>query len=293
MCDICKNLKNTFTVTAVLGNSQSLDGGSMFGNAPKVVWEKWLPADTSNRVKLNCRCLLVQTDQENILLETGIGNFFPPKLKKRFGVQEDSHVLLENLEKLGLAPTAIDKIILSHLHFDHAGGMLSSYNEDSQPSIVFPNAKTYTSSEAYQRALEPHHRDRASFIPELNKLLENRIQLIDTKTHPDFPGFEFYYSAGHTPGHLHTLISGEKHKLFFCGDLIPGTPWVHLPITMGYDRFPEKLIDEKHHFLNKAHEDKWLLFYTHDPSFAVSSIEKKEHRYLFKQPEENLQKYSL
>src|SRR5436305_11687849 len=112
-------------IHSVEGNTQRLDGGAMFGNCPKPVWEKWAPPDERNRITLACRALLVREEKRNVLLETGIGAFFEPKMRERFGVQEDRHVLIESLAKLGLSPAYIDVVVLSHLHFDHACGLLT------------------------------------------------------------------------------------------------------------------------------------------------------------------------
>ena len=107
---------------ALQGNSQRLDGGAMFGNAPKALWSRWITPDENNQIPLSCRTLLIQENNRNILLETGIGAFFDPKLKQRYGVIETKHVLLDSLKQIGLSDQAIDIVVLSHLHFDHAGG---------------------------------------------------------------------------------------------------------------------------------------------------------------------------
>ena len=114
-------------LTSLLGNSQKLDGGAMFGNAPKAMWSQWYPCDEENRIHLQCRCLLVQEEDRNILFETGVGAFFDPKMKDRFGVQETEHCLIQSLQAQGLSVDDIDIIVLSHLHFDHAGGLLPAY----------------------------------------------------------------------------------------------------------------------------------------------------------------------
>jgi glyoxylase-like metal-dependent hydrolase (beta-lactamase superfamily II) len=133
---------------SVEGNTQRLDGGAMFGNCPRPVWEKWAPPDDKNRITLACRALLVREGSRNVLLEAGIGAFFEPKLRERFGVQEDRHVLVESLAKLGLAPDDVDVIVLSHLHFDHAGGLLSAWKEGAAPRLVFPKASYVVSERA-------------------------------------------------------------------------------------------------------------------------------------------------
>lgn len=270
-------------ISSIEGNRQLLDGGSMFGNAPRPVWEKWIAPDDIGRIPLACRCLLIELDGKKILCETGIGAFFEPKMAQRFGVQTpDKHLLLENLKAQGHPPESIDYVILSHLHFDHAGGLLPPYKDIAagNKELVFPKAKFIVGEEAWKRALHPHFRDRASFIPELTEKLKSSGRLI---VYPQDPlpkelssRIEFITSDGHTPGQMHTLFTGDKGKVFFCGDLVPGRPWIHLPITMGYDRFPEMVIDEKSRIYERALKEDWLLFFTHDPEASASHLKKTD-----------------
>lgn len=267
---------------SIEGNSQRLDGGSMFGNVPRALWSRWIEPDEQHRIPLACRCLLVQdADGCNILLETGIGTFFEPKYKDRYGVLEDEHVLLDSLRKAGLTHEDIEAVILSHLHFDHAGGLLSSYREDKAPELLFPNARFFVGDEHWQRAQNPHPRDRASFIPGLNELLEQsgRLNLIEGDRHSWLgERFRFSYSNGHTPGLMLTEIMGEDGNggVVYCADLIPGRAWVHLPVTMGYDRYPEKLIDEKRPFLADKLERGVRLFFTHDHGCSMADVTRDE-----------------
>ena len=128
---------------SLLGNSQKLDGGAMFGNVPRAMWEHWIEPDADNRIPLACRALLADgLDGRRVLFETGIGAFFEPKLRERFGVVESRHVLLDSLAEAGLTHEDIDVVVLSHLHFDHAGGCCfpmraswSAPNAGSVPAI--------------------------------------------------------------------------------------------------------------------------------------------------------------
>lgn len=257
---------------SVMGNSQRLDGGAMFGNAPKALWSRWIKPDAENRIPLACRCLLVKDlDGRNVLLETGIGAFFDPAMRERYGVVEDRHVLLDSLAELGLGHEDIDVVVLSHLHFDHAGGLLASWSANRPPALLFPRARYLVGAEHWQRAVRPHPRDRASFIPELCDLLEasGRLEKVEgnhSKTLGDT--VRFHYSDGHTPG----LMLAEVGGVVFCADLIPGRAWVHLPITMGYDRWPEGLIDEKQDFLEDKLERSVRLFFTHDHGCALAEV---------------------
>lgn len=271
----------TRTITPVLGNSQRLDGGAMFGNCPRAVWARWLPPDEQGRVPLACRAMLVtEADGRRILFETGIGAFFEPKLRTRYGVVESEHVLLGSLQALALTDAEIDVVVLSHLHFDHAGGLLAAHAEGEAPRLLFPNARFVVDAAAWARALDPHPRDRASFIPALPGLLEatGRLEIVTGASSPVLgPGFRFHRSDGHTPGLLMTEVDrGSQGPVVFVGDLIPGMPWMHLPITMGYDRYPELLIDEKRALLEDLLARGGSVFFTHDPEVAIAQVARDE-----------------
>ena len=268
---------------SILGNSQKLDGGAMFGNAPRAMWERWVTVDAQNRIDLACRALLVSPlNGKTVLFDAGIGAFFSPALRERYGVVEQRHVLLDSLQQAGFQHEDVDVVVLSHLHFDHAGGLLAPWAEDQPARLLFPNATFVVGREHWQRAQHPHPRDRASFIPELNRLLADsgRLECVDG----DFSQalgttVRFHHSDGHTPGLMLAEVLGAKQDdgkaqggVVFCADLIPGVPWVHVPITMGYDRNAELLIDEKTAFLQDMMTRNVGLFFTHDAQCAMAHV---------------------
>lgn len=300
---------------SIEGNTQKLDGGAMFGNAPKAMWSKWIPVDDENRIPLACRGLLAtDLDGRNVLFETGIGAFFEPKLRERYGVVEDRHVLLESLHAVGLSHEDIDVVVLSHLHFDHVGGLLAAWEPASEtpppsdPSghlspqagegkserpeaantskgapvrLLFPNAKYLVSAGHWMRATHPHPRDRASFIPGVPELLEQsgRLEKVDGEYSTTLgKAVRFHYSQGHTPGLMLAEIVGPHGNggVVYCADLIPGRSWVHLPVTMGYDRAPEMLIDEKRQFLVDKLARGVRLYFTHDHAIAMAAPHRDE-----------------
>jgi glyoxylase-like metal-dependent hydrolase (beta-lactamase superfamily II) len=264
------------TITPLLGNSQRLDGGAMFGNAPKDMWEQWISPDEHNRIPLATRAVLVQEDSgRNVLLEAGVGAFFSPELRERFGVVEETHVLVDALAGLGVQPSDVDVVVLSHLHFDHAGGVLAAWQPDTAPSLVFPNARYVVSSEAFDRAVAPTPRDRGSYIAELPALLTatSRLERVRGQFSAVLgPDYRFHYSDGHTPGLLITELMGPDGPVVYPSDLVPGVPWVHVPITMGYDRYPELVVQEKAEFLADMADRSATLVFTHDPTTAAARV---------------------
>ena len=259
----------------------------MFGNAPKALWERWAPADDANRIELACRALLASPlGGKTVLFETGIGAFFEPKLRERYGVQEPRHVLIDSLREAGFEHEDIDVVVLSHLHFDHAGGLLAPWSEGREPELLFPNAIFVIGAEHWERAKHPHPRDRASFIPELTGLLEasGRLEIVSGAYSKALgESVRFSFSDGHTPGLMLAEIVGPERVngqprggVVFCADLIPGRSWVHVPITMGYDRNAELLIDEKRAFLEDKLARNVHLFFTHDPQCAMAQVVRDE-----------------
>lgn len=262
---------------SVEGNAQRLDGGAMFGNAPRELWARWAEPDALNRVPLACRALLVVEEQRTVLFESGIGAFFEPRLRDRYGVVEDEHRLLASLAAVGLQPTDVDVVVLSHLHFDHAGGILAAYEPERPPTLVFPNARYVVGRDAFARAREPHPRDRASFIAELPDLLvgSGRLELLGSDRSETLgAGYRFRRSDGHTPGMLLSEIASADGPVVFIADLAPGRAWVHAPITMAYDRFPERVVDEKLALYEDGLPRGARLFFTHDPEVAIARLDR-------------------
>lgn len=268
-------------IWSIEGNRQKLDGGALFGNAPRALWERWAAPDERNRIDLACRALLVREDTRTILFEAGIGAFFAPALRDRFGVQEGEHVLLRSLEAVGLTHADIDVVVLSHLHFDHAGGLLSAWTDSKTwaPELLFPKARFVVSRRNWERATNPHPRDRASFLPELNALLEasGRLELVEGDTSPTLgPDYRFHFSDGHTPGLMLTEIAASGGPIVFGSDLVPGRPWVHTSISMGYDRYAELVLDEKRALLDSLVARRGRVFFTHDAECAMAYVTRDE-----------------
>jgi glyoxylase-like metal-dependent hydrolase (beta-lactamase superfamily II) len=266
----------------------------MFGNAPKAIWERWMVPDEQNRIRMATRPLLAISSKAIILFEAGIGAYMEPKLRERYGVDEPEHMLLKALARKGISHDQVTHVFLTHLHFDHAGGLLGTWQEGREPELLFPNAQYHVSGAAWERANHPHVRDRASFIPRLNHLLETsgRLTLLHAEDTFSFDELElgFYLSEGHTPGLLCFDLHYSGERLVYVSDLIPGRPWIHLPISMGYDRFPELLIEEKGRLLTTLVKENAWIYYVHDPETALSRVRyDEEHKtYIAVEPQAEL-----
>ena len=246
---------------SILGNSQKLDGGAMFGNAPRAMWAKWSPPDEQNRIELACRALLASPlAGKTVLFEAGIGAFFEPKLRERYGVVEDQHVLRASRwrRRASRRKTSTWWCCRTCTSTTPAAcsrpGRKARRRSCCSRTRPMSSAASTTSARCIRiRATAPASSRNCrgcSRPPAGSNWSMASIRARSAHT------VRFHYSDGHTPGLMLAEIvgpdqvDGETHGgVVFCADLIPGRPWVHVPITMGYDRNAELLIDEKKAFL--------------------------------------------
>ncbi len=215
-----------------------LDGGAMFGVVPKVLWEKTNPADEKNRIDMALRSLLIRGEGRVILVDTGIGNKLPEKLRAIYAVDESRLSTEKALAQAGLTAEDVTDVILTHLHFDHAGGA-TRLNEKGQVVPTFPNATYYVQKGQYAWGKKPSERDRASFFPENYVPLEEAGQLkILEGSQELFPGIEVRALFGHTPAMQVVRVSDGSQTLLYCADLIPTASHIPLPWIMAYDLNP-------------------------------------------------------
>ncbi len=250
-----------------------VDGGAMFGTIPKELWEKQIPADEKNRIRLKTRSLLIQGNGKNILVDTGYGNKLSEDMKEEYGITDDPvdiNLLLSGFE---LDNTQITDVILTHLHFDHTGGSTVKGGETVFPA--FPNAMVWVQTEQWEQANNPHERDKTSYIPDdFLPLQENGLlQLVDGSVQL-FEGIEVMVSYSHTIAQQHVVVKGEDLSLFYCADMVPTV--AHIPIHwhMAYDNKPLDMFPEKDFFLRKAFRENWILFFAHDPDIAAAVLKE-------------------
>lgn len=257
----------------------SLDGGAMFGTVPKVLWEKQQPADEKNRIRLAMRALLIEGEGRKILVDCGLGDKGGEKFKEMFAVDQQTQNLSKSLSQRGLSETDITDVILTHLHFDHAGAA-TKQSQDGTYTATFPNATYYIQEKNLKVAQTPNARERASYLPEIFQALvsEKRLNRLNGNQ-TLFPGVELFVSNGHTEAQQHVVVTDHKISVFYGGDLIPMTSHIPIPWIMGYDLHPLIMLEEKERILSRSKHENWIIFYEHDPKIAASYVSEGKRDY--------------
>jgi glyoxylase-like metal-dependent hydrolase (beta-lactamase superfamily II) len=262
-----------FTLHEVRDGTFALDGGAMFGVVPKPLWSKQLPADERNRVPLALRCLLVVDGARSVLIDDGIGAKWDAKHREMYGIDQSRFDLDRELARAGTSREAITDVVLTHLHFDHAGG--TTRLEGGERVLSFPRATYHLQRRNWKWAHQPSDKDRGSFREENFDLLERsgRLHLLEGQTEL-YPGIELLVSEGHTVGLQLPRITDDEHSVFYCGDIIPTTAHLRSSWGMAYDLYPLTVIEEKKMILAQALEERWTLFFEHDPRVPACTVKE-------------------
>jgi len=238
------------------------DGGAIMGVMPKVLWQKIVAADEKNRVVLALNILLIRAEGKNILIDTGIGNKISDKIRKIYDASEFE--LIENLQKLGIERTDIDYVILTHLHFDHAGGIVTSLNGKTE--LTFPNAMHIIQKKEWQVAKDPDELNRASynFKDDLTLLEKSGSYKLVNGSYELVPGITVEFTGGHSEGMQVVRLESEGKLAYYAGDIIPLDVQRHLSINSAYDLNRKDLFIAKKRILTELKDKKGILFYAHD-----------------------------
>jgi glyoxylase-like metal-dependent hydrolase (beta-lactamase superfamily II) len=274
-----------YQVASLLSGHLALDGGAMFGVVPRPLWSRQIAPDDRHRVRLAARCLVaVDRDARRVILvDAGLGSKWDAVGADRYGVEEAPGGLEAALGRLGLAREDVTDVLVTHLHFDHAGG-LTRRGAGGALELAFPRAVHHLQRRNWLWAHAPSERDRASYLPEDFELLGHSSQLHLVEGEAElFPDVELIVSEGHTAGMQLPRFRGGGTHLTFCGDLIPTAAHLRPAWGMAYDLRPLTTIEEKKVLLAEALEDDGVLAFEHDPAIAACRLGEEEGRPVFRE----------
>ena len=259
----------------------ALDGGAMFGIIPKPLWEKEVPADEQNRITMVTRSLLLVSDDHKIIVDTGNGTKWQEKFRDIYRIELDNLNLEKSLAKYNFTPRDITDVYCTHLHFDHVGGNTKIVAGKLEP--VFPNATYWVQNENWELANSPSEKDAGSFMSaDWSVLLENNmIHFVDGKE-SFLPEIENHLTYGHTTGLMHPIIGDSTNKLIYMADLIPMAAHIPLPWVMAYDIHPAQTVQEKGEILPTIVDEKWIIFFEHDPVYQAATVQFDGKHYRLK-----------
>ncbi len=249
-----------------------LDGGAMFGVVPKSIWNKINPADENNLCSWALRCLLIEDGNRLILVDNGLGNKQDEKFFAHYHLHGND-TLEKSLDARGFSKDDVTDVILTHLHFDHCGGSIVKERDVLVPA--FKNAIYWSNERHWKWATEPNAREKASFLKEniLPIADSGQLKFIETSASEFPPGIAIRQVFGHTEAMMLPQIEYKGTTLLYMADLLPSVGHIPLPYVMAYDMFPLTTLNEKKSFLTEAVENKYVLFFEHDPVTECCTLE--------------------
>ena len=264
------------SVSIVSDGTFLLDGGSVFGQTPKAVWELQLKPDRKNRIRLGLNCLLVQTPSANILVDTGAGHKRSDKFRDMYGL--NGNKLLKGLKKLGLTARDIDLVLLTHLHFDHVGGC-TKLDRSGNSVPTFPKAEYAVQQACWEEANAPNERGKDSYYEDDFLPLQEQgvLKLLDGDTEIA-GGIRTKVTNGHADGHQIVFVEAGSERIAYVGDLIPTA--YHLPLACigAFDQSPNETLARKRELLEMALDGGWLLVFGHASEPRAGYMEQRNGR---------------
>jgi glyoxylase-like metal-dependent hydrolase (beta-lactamase superfamily II) len=264
-------------VALIQAGTFTSDAGTVFGPVPKVMWQRLVEAEISPDNTLNqaLNCLLVETPAGRVVVETGVGERLDNDRMARRGVRGDP--ILPALRKAGFDPGSVDLVAVSHLHWDHAGGLL-----DAAGSRAFPRARLVAQAEEWDFALGTNPRLQASYEQDELLLAESWGREGAARGDEEvMPGVTVVRTSGHTGGHQAVVVRGPNGTVAFFGDLCM-RPWsTNIKWLPSWDDFPLTSVEVKATLFRQATEEGWTVVLSHERRQPVGRISADRDRFRF------------
>ena len=264
-------------IRIISGGTFRLDGGAMFGTVPKLLWERLCPPAADNSILMATNCLLIRGQVAGrkyvILVDNGNGDKESDAFMARFSF-EGRGILARNLAREGVRAEDLDLMLLTHLHFDHAGG---STRLDAAGNAIptFPNARYLVQRSDLASAQQPHLRERASYLARNWEPLQ-AAGLLDLLDGPGelLPGLSVRTVPGHTVGLQAVVVEGGGRKLIYLADLIPTSHHIQPAWVMGYDLDVKTCVDQRLRLLDEVAGSDTILVFEHDPCVPAGTVSR-------------------
>ncbi len=244
-----------------------LDGGGMFGVVPRAIWSQLTLPDDANRIGLQTNCLLLRSDDRIVLVETGCGDKWSAKTRTIFAIE--NRTIIDALGGQEVPPSDITDVMVTHLHFDHAGGLTRVDGDDVVP--VFENAAVHVQGREWEDALANRSTMTGTYLRTHLDPIADRVSLLDGEQ-VILPGVRSWPMPGHTWGQQAVLIDTADGVVCFPGDVCPTRHHVGAPYSMGYDMLPYQNMLSKRLLLERSVAESWTLVLDHDPDHAVFRV---------------------
>ena len=265
------------TIALVQAGVFTTDAGTILGPVPREMWEHLVEdqLDERHRIPQALNCLLVETPSGRVLVETGVGERIDDHHKAQRGVS--GKPILPALRDAGFDPGSIDYVALSHLHFDHAGGLLTTAGE-----YAFPRARIVAQADEWEFALGDNARLTASYEQEELRLAEAWARPGSADGDEELiPGVEVRRTSGHSGGHQAIIVRGHDETVAFIGDLCM-RPWSANPKWVtAFDDFPLTSVEVKTALFAEAAAEDWTIVLSHEPRRPVGKLRPYKDKYRF------------
>lgn len=258
-----------FSVYYLNGGITNIDGGAMFGVVPRALWIRKYEVNNKNQIPLPTHPILVQTDDKNVIIDTGIGfGKLTDKERRNFGAEYESHIN-EDLEALDMTTKDIDYVLMTHMHFDHAAGLT-----DNEGHAIFENAIHIIQQDEWHEFQSPNLRSKSTYWKKNNGDFQQKLLLFDREMEI-LPGIKIMHTGGHSFGHSIITIESEGEKAIHMGDIFPTIAHRNPLWVTAYDDYPMQSIREKERLIpNYILDDYWFLYY-HDVNYFAVKFDKQ------------------